>query len=102
MLPIQSAMVIDERDSVWRPLNGPVLDWPLAMMDFQTLSPTDVYNCDLWRHRFEERGQTVTYTQNEAQKWYYLDKHEVDEVTMIKIWDSKGGKTANSELPCAY
>lgn len=73
------------------------MDWPLATMDFQTLSQSDVHNCDLWRHQFEERGQTVTYTQNEAQKWYYLDKHEVDEVTMIKIWDSKDGQTANSK-----
>ncbi|KAJ8069766.1 hypothetical protein OCU04_000184 [Sclerotinia nivalis] len=83
--------------NVWRPLRGPVLDWPLATMDFQTLSPFDVHNCDLWRHQFEERGQTVTYTRNEAQKWYYLDKHEIDEVTMIKIWDSMDGHTANSK-----
>lgn len=24
-----------------------------------------------------------------AQKWYYLNKHNTDEVTIIKIWDNK-------------
>jgi hypothetical protein len=67
------------------------------MMDFQTLTPSDIHPCDLWRHQFEERGQTVTYTHNEKQKWYYLDKHAVDEFTMIKIWDSKTDGIANSK-----
>ena len=49
---------------------------------------SDVHPCHLWKHRFEERGQTVAFTYAAGQKWYYLDGHGVDEVTMIKIWDN--------------
>ncbi|MCJ1352286.1 MAG: hypothetical protein MMC33_002270 [Icmadophila ericetorum] len=77
--------------NVWRPLRGPIVDWPLAQMDFQSLAPPNFYPCNLWKHQFEERGQVMTFTHTETQKWYYLDKHRTNEVTMIKIWDSKGG-----------
>ncbi|MCJ1380193.1 hypothetical protein MMC17_003296 [Xylographa soralifera] len=85
--------------NVWRPLNGPVLDWPLAQMDFRSLDSSNMHPCDLWRHQFEERGQTVTFTYASTQKWYYLDHHRMDEVTMIKIWDSKGDGVATGKLP---
>ncbi|KAH8585424.1 hypothetical protein B0O99DRAFT_530918 [Bisporella sp. PMI_857] len=75
--------------NVWRPLIGPVHDWPLAMMDFRTLSPANIHPCDLWRNQFEERGQTVTFEKSDEQKWWFLGGHEVDEVTVLKIWDSK-------------
>jgi hypothetical protein len=74
------------------------VDWPLAMMDFQTLDQADMHPCDLWRNQFEERGQTVTFTHNPDQHWYYLDKHRVDEVSIIKIWDSKDDGIAKSKL----
>jgi hypothetical protein len=75
-----------------------MVDWPLAMMDFQTLDPADVHPCDLRRHQFEERGQTVTFTHNPEQRWYYLDKQRIDEASIIKIWDNRDGGVANSKL----
>ncbi|KAI0549793.1 hypothetical protein F4679DRAFT_545560 [Xylaria curta] len=74
--------------NVWRPLNGPVLDWPLAQMDFTTLDAKHVHPCDLWRGKYEERGQTVTVEHHPDQKWWYLEGHRSDEVTLLKIWDS--------------
>ncbi|KAK5637664.1 hypothetical protein RRF57_013379 [Xylaria bambusicola] len=74
--------------SVWRPLNGPVVDWPLAQMDFTTLDAAHVHPCDLWRGKYEERGQTVTIEHHPNQKWWYLEGHRSDEVTLLKIWDS--------------
>ncbi|KAG9230911.1 hypothetical protein BJ875DRAFT_407957 [Amylocarpus encephaloides] len=85
--------------NVWRPLIGPIVDWPLAMMDYRSLSSSDVHPCDLWRHQFEEKGQTVTFTHNENQKWYYLDRHRTNEVSLIKIWDSRREGIANM---CAH
>lgn len=87
----------DDKNSIWRPLQGPVVDWPLAMMDFQTLEPTDSHPCDLWGHKFEERGQTVAFAHGPNQQWYYLDKHRVDEVSILKIWDSWNNGIANSK-----
>jgi hypothetical protein len=75
--------------SIWRPLRGPVKDWPLAMMDYRSVKPENQHPTDLWRHQFELRGQTVSFSHDEGQKWYYLDGHQSDEVTFIKIWDSK-------------
>ncbi|KAJ5514132.1 hypothetical protein N7463_003684 [Penicillium fimorum] len=31
--------------------------------------------------------RTVTFVHADEQKWYYLDKQQTDEVTVIKIWD---------------
>ena len=75
--------------SVWRPINGVVDNFPLALMDYRSLSPNNVHPCNLWRHQYEQRGQTMAFSYAEGQKWYYLKAQRVDEVTMIKIWDSK-------------
>ncbi|KAI0904878.1 hypothetical protein F4823DRAFT_633497 [Ustulina deusta] len=78
--------------NVWRPLNGPALDWPLAQMDFTTVDPAHVHPCDLWRGEYEERGQTVTVEYSPKQRWWYLHGHRCDEVTLLKIWDSWGDR----------
>ncbi|KAI0182487.1 hypothetical protein EV127DRAFT_488048 [Xylaria flabelliformis] len=78
--------------NVWRPLNGPVVDWPLAQMDFTTLDTRNVHPCDLWRGEYEDRGQTVTIEHSPNQKWWYLGGHRSDEVTLLKIWDSWGDR----------
>ncbi|KIX09588.1 uncharacterized protein Z518_00668 [Rhinocladiella mackenziei CBS 650.93] len=80
--------------NIWRPLNGPVEDWPLAQMDFRTCPPETLLNCDLLRGALEKRGQTVTFTHSDQQQWYYLDAHRTDEVTVIKIWDNQEGVKA--------
>ena len=74
--------------SVWRPLVGPVVDWPLALMDYRSVSVEDVHPTDLWKGEYELRGQTVSITHNPAQQWWYLGEHQTDEITVIKIWDS--------------
>ncbi|GAW14668.1 hypothetical protein ANO14919_040710 [Xylariales sp. No.14919] len=75
--------------NIWRPLNGPVQDWPLATMDYQTTEVFDMYPCDLLRQEYEERGQTATFTYRDGQEWYYLENQLNSEVTTIKIWDSE-------------
>lgn len=57
-------------------------------MDYQTTRANDMYVCDLFSGKYEERGQTATFTHSDQQKWYYLDQQETNEVTVIKIWDS--------------
>jgi len=76
--------------NVWRPLVGPVVDWPLATMDALSLKPEHAHPVSLYRGTWTDRGQTMTFEYDEAQRWYYLRHHRVDEVTMIKIWDSWG------------
>ncbi|KAI1435781.1 S-adenosyl-L-methionine-dependent methyltransferase [Xylaria sp. CBS 124048] len=85
--------------NVWRPLNGPVRDWPLATMDYQTIKASDMYPCDLLRNEYEERGQTATFVYRDEHEWYYLDEQQNNEVTVIKIWDSDAG---NASKFCAH
>lgn len=68
------------------------------MMDYRSLSPANVHPCTLWRHQYEERGQTVTFSYADGQKWYYLDGHLREEVTMIKIWDNEESVVGKCEF----
>ena len=44
----------------------------------------------------------MTFTHASTQKWYYLDQHRTDEVTMIKIWDSLEGVATSKSFPLAF
>ena len=58
-------------------------------MDYRSLDPAGYHPVDLWRNQWEERGQTAAFCYAPDQRWYYLDSHTPDEVTLIKIWDSR-------------
>jgi hypothetical protein len=60
-------------------------------MDYQSVNANDFHPCDLLKGAFEERGQTVTFTHNDDQKWYYLKNQMSNEVTAIKVWDNEDG-----------
>ncbi|BAE56599.1 unnamed protein product [Aspergillus oryzae RIB40] len=88
--------------NVWRPLRGPVQDWPLAVMDCSTLAQAHIHPTKLYRNRFELRGETVSISHDESQRWYYLDGQQTDECTLIKIWDSKEGISGHMCAHCAF
>lgn len=46
---------------MWRPLRGPVQDWPLATMDYRTCHEDLIYPTDLLDKTDNYRGQTVTF-----------------------------------------
>lgn len=67
-------------------------------MDYQSVEPSEMHPCDLLKDKYEVRGQTATFTYSDKHKWYYLDKQQTNEVTLIKIWDSK----ASDVSKCKY
>ncbi|KAF2276652.1 uncharacterized protein EI97DRAFT_458006 [Westerdykella ornata] len=75
--------------NVWRPLNGPIYDWPLAVMDYQTLSPSHIHPTNLYSKDEELMGQTVGINHSPEQRWYYLEEQTPDEAILVKIWDNK-------------
>ncbi|GAW20398.1 hypothetical protein ANO14919_099040 [Xylariales sp. No.14919] len=75
--------------NVWRPINGTVEDWPLAVMDYRSVQHTDIHPTNIFKERHERMGQTVSINYNRDQKWFYLPNQSTNEVTIIKIWDSK-------------
>ena len=78
---------------MWRALNDPVEDWPLAMCDFQTvdtkedLVPIDV----VYPHYIEEAFEVKP---SSKQKWYYLSKCRPDDVVLLKGFDNATDRRA--------
>ena len=72
--------------SVWRPIGHPARDWPLAVGDASTTAPSDLIASDLiFAHR---RGETYAVAFNPAQRWLYIPDLQLNEVLLIKCWDS--------------
>ncbi|KAH7063837.1 hypothetical protein BKA63DRAFT_526273 [Paraphoma chrysanthemicola] len=69
--------------NVWRPLKGPVTCKPLAVCDGSTiLDETKSIHMGLF-------GTRVVVHHDERQRWYYIKRQEVDEVLILKIFDSQ-------------
>lgn len=77
--------------SIWRPLFGPLEDWPLALMDYRSLDRTrDLVPSDnIYTHVIRE---TYNVLRNESHQWYFLDGQNVDEVFLFKTYDSYAAK----------
>ena len=84
--------------SVWRPLRGPVEEWPLATMDGRSLKEGHVHPTNIFKHQYSLQGQTVSISYSPEQRWFYLDRQNTDEVTFIKIWDNKDDVESKREL----
>lgn len=88
--------------NVWRPLRGPVQEWPLAMMDSRSLTEPNVHPTNIFKYQYELQGQTVSITHSPDQRWYYLDQQQTNEVTFIKIWDNQDNAIAKLCAHCAF
>ncbi|KAL6705036.1 hypothetical protein ACN47E_007439 [Coniothyrium glycines] len=72
--------------NVWRPLNGPVMGYPLAMADSKTVQDEDLVPIE---HRYPNRtGQTASVRYNPGQKWYYWSGMTNEERLLLKCYDS--------------
>jgi len=105
--------------SVWRPLRGPVRDWPLAVCDAQTINlrndlididnlmPGSCESTDLLR---PGKGVKINVVENTLvrysphQRWYYLSKHQPSELLLFRQVDSWGkpGMLVSCNLVCRY
>jgi hypothetical protein len=72
--------------NVWRPINGPVEQWPLAVCDMQSLKPDDFVDAVLhWPHR---TGHVSAIRHDPAQRWLYFPAMDVDEALVFACYDS--------------
>ncbi|MCB1745303.1 MAG: methyltransferase [Gammaproteobacteria bacterium] len=72
--------------NVWRPIKGPVQRAPLALADARSIAPDELIATD---QRFPDRtGEIYQLAYAEHQRWFYAPEMEVDEVLLIKGWDS--------------
>ncbi|KAI9815575.1 MAG: hypothetical protein M1832_005436 [Thelocarpon impressellum] len=72
--------------NVWRPLNGPVASFPLAMADGATVADEDLVSVE---HRYPDRtGYTAGVRHNPNQRWHYWSGMTDDERLLLKCFDS--------------
>jgi len=78
--------------NVWRPLQGPVRDAPLAVCDARSANPGDFVASDLiYRDRV---GETYVVKYNPNHHWFYTPDMTEDEVWLLKCYDSSRDGTA--------
>jgi hypothetical protein len=70
----------------WRPLNGPIVDCPLAFCDNRSYSDDDLIPMDTIRPGFTAQGAAGQY--RSGMKWFYMSRHMDDEPVLFKNFDS--------------
>ena len=77
--------------STWRPLHGPLVDWPLVLCDASTVDfPNDTTPADIVYPQWVTENLQVHY--NKGQKWYYLSKQLPSEVIVFTSMQSNPDK----------
>ncbi|KAF2134175.1 hypothetical protein P153DRAFT_372639 [Dothidotthia symphoricarpi CBS 119687] len=106
--------------NVWRPIENPASDHPLAVIDWRTTSPSDFIATDLLYPKdqslgetgtealpdsekytstagYEVKGETMAVAPNESHKFYYQKDMTPDEVLLLKCFDSWGEGMPNGK-----
>lgn len=69
--------------NLWRPIEYPAYDWPLALCDYRSVDPKkDIFNVAFIYP--DREGQTYGVTYNENHKWKYLRGMTPEEFVLIK------------------
>lgn len=103
--------------NVWRPIENPATDFPLAVIDWRSTRPEDFVPVDLMYPKrpdsamddddrgkeqlpdeaslfstegYEPRGETLAVQPNENHRFYYYKDMTPDEVMLLKCYDSFG------------
>ncbi|KAI9691993.1 MAG: hypothetical protein M1820_009611 [Bogoriella megaspora] len=103
--------------NVWRPIENPASDYPLAVVDWRSTLPSDFIPVDLMYPKrvdsplndddrgreklpdpstydsaegYEVRGETLGVAPNPEHKFYYMKDMTPDEVMLLKCFDSRG------------
>lgn len=73
--------------NLWRPITGPLLDAPLALIHAGTVASDDWVTHDLiYRDRV---GEIYALTHNPAHQWFYAPAMAIDEALLLKCFDSE-------------
>ena len=88
--PDEAAAQLHRRFAIvnfWRPIGGPVQQAPLAMCDARSIEIDDLIPSDLVYRDWT--GETYSFAYNPRHHWYWFPNQTPDEVTLLKIYDSK-------------
>ncbi|KAL3472619.1 hypothetical protein BJX99DRAFT_213377 [Aspergillus californicus] len=74
--------------NLWKPLRGPVRDWPLALCDPVTVDPKrDILHVD--NVCTDRIGEVFNLHHNPGQRWYYLSNQRESEAWVFNGYDSR-------------
>ena len=77
---------LSDSRSLWKPLRGPLRDWPLAVCDYSSVSSVDMIRVDEVHKEDILESHGVQYSP--SQKWYYLSDMKPSEMLIFKAADS--------------
>jgi hypothetical protein len=72
--------------NVWRPINRPVEDYPLAVCDGASVPPGALIPADYVRTTYT--GENLLPVFSDKYKWYYMSRQTPDDVLLFKCYDS--------------
>ncbi|KAK1765944.1 hypothetical protein QBC33DRAFT_620855 [Phialemonium atrogriseum] len=75
--------------NVWKPLKGPVREWPLALCDASSVDPSDLRAHDTVFDPTTSRENLMVHF-NANQRWYYLSEQLPSELWVFRQCDSAG------------
>jgi hypothetical protein len=77
--------------NVWRPVRGPIEEFPLAVCDARSMTLKDFVATDL---KYRDRtGEVYSVAYNPAHRWFYFPRMRTDEALLLKCFDSDDGRT---------
>ena len=90
LLPAEEAEALLQHrfcvNNVWRPINVPAQDQPLAVCDASSIEQKDLIPTDLI---FEQRtGEIYSVAYNPEQRWFYFPDLQPGEAMLLKCYDS--------------
>jgi len=104
LLPQQQAAIrLQQRFAiinVWRSINGPIINSPLACCDATTLATQDLIASE--RRAAERIGELELVSWNPAHCWYYYPAMQFDEALLIKTYDSATDGRARRSVHTAF
>lgn len=77
--------------SIWKPLLGPLYDWPLALCHLGSIDTQDLKRVDFIHRAGNLESYQMLY--NQKQRWGYFSRHEPNELLIFKSADSEKSGT---------
>jgi hypothetical protein len=68
--------------NLWRPIQNPAYDWPLALCDYSTVDQKDLVPSRLIYQ--DREGETFNVRHNPSHQWYYVRGMRPEEYVLIK------------------
>lgn len=103
LLPERAEEILQRRYmfiNLWRPVGGPVEEWPLAVCAAPSVRPEDFVTLAL---RYEDRdGQIYFARHNPNHDWVYFSDMQTDEAMLLKCFDSAREGQARYTMHAAF